>query len=145
MHFIAPPPPKKLRVPTITLRQLVDAVILYLPTITNYAHSWERMTVEREDKLTCVSLNSRDLPGVVPTPVVRLYVHGKVAQSMTSKLWSEPFLITIYVQRTIRLVVEPRADKSIAIHEIISWEGDRPIWKTTDGTSQSGLVNQSAL
>jgi hypothetical protein len=101
--------------------------------------------VDREDKLTRVSLNSRDLPGIDPTPVVRLYVGGKMAQTMTSKLWSEPFLITVYVQRTIKLVVEPRADKSIAIHEIISWEGDRPIWETMNGPSQSGLVNQKAF
>jgi hypothetical protein len=136
--FIAPPRPK-LRIPIITIRELIDAISLYLPTLIDYSHEYETIESDRSEMYTSITMFGQILPdfeyqGHKFTGVRRkvlVDVSGRAAKTSNSKLWSEPFVAAIHVSipdvQHVEVIVEPRHDRSIAIRKISRWESGKPI------------------
>jgi hypothetical protein len=136
--FIASPRPK-LPIPIITLRELIDVMSLYLPTIINYSREYETIDSDRSEMHTSISMFGKILPefeyqgskfsGV--RQKVLIDISGKAAKTANSKLWSEPFVVGIHVAVPnvlhLEVVVEPRPDRSIAIRKVLRWESGNPI------------------
>jgi hypothetical protein len=136
--FIAPPRPK-LRIPIITIRELIDALALYLPTLIDYSHEYETIESDRSEMYTSISMFGKILPdfeyqghkfsGVRQKVLVD--VSGRAAKTANSKLWSEPFVVAIHVSipnvQHMEVIVEPRQDRSIVLRKVIHWESGKPI------------------
>lgn len=138
--FVAQPRAKQHQIPIITLRDLIDALCLYLPTIVDYAHEYEAIECDRSEMYTSVSMFGKILPdfeiqgrkldGVRQKVVI--CIANRAVKTANAKLWSDSFPVEIHAVTPkvlhLDVLIEPRQDRSIAIHKINRWESGKPIY-----------------
>lgn len=90
-EFIAAPYMRP-KIPTITMRQLIDAVLQFMPTVIEGDYSVQEITCERgEDTHTAVYFG-RD----GQHRGAFLHLTGRALKSLDAKLGSYPFLISLH-------------------------------------------------
>lgn len=136
--FMASPRPKGPSIPTITVQDLIDALNLYLSTITTYTPAMAGVGGNRTSRSTTISLYGQVEQKLGRRIKIAADFFGKATYSSTAELWSEQFVIYLRSDdidlggMKHGLIVEPQADRSIAIFRITRWENgeahyDRPL------------------
>jgi hypothetical protein len=149
--FVSTPPPKKERIPTPTLDDLISALEQYLPTAFDFQYFRSDIWPEREFGLSKTTLYFYDQRRADARAAIEIEVSGKFAQSGSARLWADPFLLmgwviplsepfelpsddwekrkAILAKRTyVGILVIPRADRSIAFRAVKRWEDGQPIF-----------------
>ncbi len=116
--FIVPRGPKKQFVPTITLEDISDLLVLYLSSIRDYVHSSAAIECNPEEKRTTMVLQGQIDPRLDRRICVRAIVQGRTAPRFDSKMWADPFTVELVSEDlglNLELRIEPHADRTIAV------------------------------
>src|SRR5262245_33742861 len=89
--FIVPRAQKKLHVPTITIEEIVNVLALYVSTFAEYVHSTVDVECDRTADLTRLTLHGLVDPRLKRKARVRATIHGRLAESLNTKFWADPF------------------------------------------------------
>ena len=121
-------PPKKSKIPSVTLRQLADALALYLPTVSDFTFSWWDFEGDRADRSTMLFLRGKKASDPTVSIEMIVDIYEKAATSEGARLSSEPFVVwvrskDILIQdlekgvptNDVNLLITPREDRSIVI------------------------------
>ena len=115
-EFVATPYNRP-KIPAINVRQFVDALLQYMPTIVAGEYSFQEITCERgEDSFTDVVFyrDGQRRGGLIS-------VSDRALKSLDAKLGSDPFNIhIIFPPEQVRFwaTITPREDRSIAIKRL---------------------------
>lgn len=133
-EFIAAPRPPAERIPVITVQDLIDALALYLPAISNckFAYATNRIDCDREFEYTTIVISGQPSDDGSPPPFFKIEISDKAAGNVNSRLWNTPFAISIsgpsiHGGRFI-VQIEPRVGRSIAIRRVLRFENGYPVF-----------------
>lgn len=153
--FVSTPPPRREKVPVVTLNVLIDALVEYLLIAFDFLYSRSDIWPEREFGISKTTIYFYDRRRVTPPikAAIEVEITGKFAQSGTSKLFSEPFMLSIWERPEVEppllgpssnvedilkraeqcgtssgLLVIPQADRSLRFRPVIRWENGVPIF-----------------
>lgn len=125
--FVASPHEPEKKIPVITLGDLIAALRTYLPTVIDIEigtafFDWDR-SMGGETLLTFRDARNSDWK-------VLATIYGKAASSLTSRLWAEPFDVSIHPSmpsvRYFSIWVTPLPKRAIEIRKIVRWERGVP-------------------
>lgn len=115
-EFIASPYNRP-KIPSISVRQLVDAMTQYMPTIVAGSYRVQEIRCERgeESYTQLVFYRDNEHHGC------RISIDGRALRSLDSKLGSDPFEVhLIFPVQQVRFwaTITPREDRSISIKRL---------------------------
>jgi hypothetical protein len=120
----------KPRIPSITIEELVDALVLYLPTIADYRHEALRIDCDRFYRNTTIDLYGQFDPKLARRVWLRVTIDDIATTKLRSELWPDRFVIRLD-SKDLNLaesyIIDPRADRSIEFLKVLRWEQGRPI------------------
>jgi hypothetical protein len=155
--FISTPPKPKKKIPVVTLDGLIDGLIEYLPTAFDFVYHRSGIWPEREYGLAKTTIYFYDARRTVPPikSAIDVEIDGKFAQSGSARLYSDPFLLTLWqrpevepprppltagakledYQAYIRtlgtmsgLFVVPQPDRSMLFRPVTRWDRGKPMF-----------------
>jgi hypothetical protein len=116
--FIVPRVTKKQFVPTITLEEISNLLVLYLSTVADYVHYATAIECDPEEKRTTLMLQGQLDPRLDRRICVRATVLGRTAPRLDSKIWADPFVVALVSEDlglSLDLAIEPHADRTIVV------------------------------
>jgi hypothetical protein len=122
---------KKMRAAAITLEELINALVSYLPSVADYRHSTLRVDCDRFYRNTTIDLFGQFEPKLKRRVCVRVTVDDKADTNFSAELWAERFVVRVDskdLNLELALVIEPQADRSIEIFKILRWENGEAIF-----------------
>jgi hypothetical protein len=155
--FISTPPKPKKKIPVLTLDGLIDGLIEYLPTAFDFVYHRSDIWPEREDGFAKTTIHFYDTRRVVPPikSAIDVEIDGKYAQSVSARLYSDPFLLTLWQRPEVEpqrpplktdimsdeyqayfkalgtmsgLLVVPQPDRSMLFRLATRWDRGKPIF-----------------
>jgi hypothetical protein len=129
--FIARRAEKKARAPAVTIEDLINALVAYLPSVADYRHSTFRIDCDRFYKNTTIDLFGQFDAKLNRRVWVRVTIDDKAETNFSTELWADQFVVRVDskdLDLELALVIEPQADRSIEIFKILRWENGEAIF-----------------
>src|SRR3974390_347829 len=93
--FIVPRAQKKQFVPTITLDEICNILILYLSTVADYAHASVAIECDPAQRRTTLVLQGKGRSGLERRVSARATRQGRIGPSLDTKIWTDPFAVEL--------------------------------------------------
>ena len=116
--FIVPRGLKKQFVPTITLEEISNLLVLYLSTIADYVHYGASIECDLEEKRTTLVLQGQVDLRLDRRICVRATIQGRTAPCFDTRIWADPFTVELVsddLGLSLDLRIEPHTERTIAI------------------------------
>jgi hypothetical protein len=128
--IVVPPKAKEQRIPAITVEELADALTVYFSTVVGFKREMIGLDSDRGGgvKTTTIIFHGPVVPQLDRRSKIEVDIYDKATTNMNAKLGSDQFVVHPRSQDVdvsplkLGLLVEPQADRSIAIFRITKWD-----------------------